>query len=355
MTLIKRYSLLVMTIFLMIGICSCNNNKPHDNDTQVTLPKYSSVSILRSEENSISVFEEKELSLKSIDKLKNISDIKYNNENKVYVFKEITSKGEYFNKNIIRILSSNGETILQEFYAAEDMKLSPNANYLAYRSFKEDSLDSAEGLEIYNIKENKPISLKSKTLVSGNLYAWLNEDEILYYGASEDKGANIFKYNIKKEEETAYTPVLNGYCKFFICFESNVLMSLDNGESNNLIIYNKNDNSLKELDINFETIYDGLYNERQNEIFIIASDNEEEINLFKLSLDDFSLNKVNYDFPKSVDPNGGLALDERGFIYYLGYSEDAKLKNDVFLYNGNENSNILISDEPSYYKITSEK
>lgn len=339
----------------MIATSSCNKNKAHDNVTQVVLPKYSTVSILRSEENNISVFEERELSLKSIDKLKNISDIKYDNENKVYVFKEIISKGENFNKSIIKILSLNGEKILQEFYAAEDIKLSPNANYLAYRSFKGDSLDSAEGLKIYDIDEGKPILLKSGTLVSGNLYAWLNEDEILYYGASEDKGANIFKYNIKNEEETAYTPVLNGYCKFFICFEDNVLMLLDNGESNNLMIYSKSNNSLKELDINFETIYEGVYNKKQKEIFIIASDNQDEINLFKLSLNDLSLNKVNYDFPKYVDPNGGLAIDNRGFIYYLGYSEDVKLKNDVFLYNRDENSNTLISDEPSYYKITSEK
>ncbi len=354
MTLIKRYILLVTLIFLMIVTCSCTNKKADDNVSQVVLPKYPTVSILRSEENNISILEEKELSLKSIDKLKNISDIKYNNENKVYVSKEVISKGKNFNKSIIKILSLNGEKVLQEFYAAEDMKLSPNANYLAYRSFKEDSLDSAEGLKIYDIKGNKPVLLKNQTLVSGNLYAWLNEDEILYYGASEDKGTNVFKYNIKNQEETVYTPVLNGYCKFFICFDGNLLMLFDNGESNNLMIYNKSDNSLKKLDTNFQIIYDGVYNKKQKEIFLIAADNQEEVNLFKLSLDDLSLSKVNYDFPKFVDPNGGLALDDRGFIYYLGYSEDTKLKNDVFLYNEDENSNILISDEPSYYKIASE-
>lgn len=355
MTLINRYILLVTLIFLMIVTSSCNKGKEHDDVRQVVLPKYSEVSILRSEENNIGVFEEKELSLQNVDKLKNISDIKYNNKNKVYVFKEIISKGENFNKSIIKILSSNGEKVLQEFYTAEDIKLSPNAKYLAYRSFKGDSLDSAEGLKIYDINEGKSILLKSGTLVSGNLYVWLNEDEILYYGASEGKGANIFKYNIKNEEETVYTPALNGYCKFFICFEDNVLMLLDNGESNNLVIYSKSNNSLKELGINFETIYDGVYNAKQKEIFIIASDNQDEINLYKLSLNDLSLNKVNYDFPKFVDPNGGLALDHRGFIYYLGYSEETKLKNDVFLYNRDENSNTLISDEPSYYKITSEE
>lgn len=354
MTLIKRYILLVTLIFLMIVTCSCNRNKVNDNVPQVILPKYSKVSILRSEENNISVFQEKELSLKSIEKLKNISDIKYNNKNNIYVFKEIISKGENFNKSIIKILSLNGEKVLQDFYTAEDMKLSPNANYLAYRSFKEDSFDSAEGLKIYDIKMNKPILINNQTLVSGNLYTWLNEDEILYYGASDDKGVNIFKYNIKNEEETLYTPLLNGYCKFFIPYKDNILMLLDNGESNNLMIYSKSDNSLKKLDISFEIIYDGIYNEKQKEIFMIAAENGEEANLFKLSLDDLSLNKVNYDFPKSLDSNGGLAIDDRGFIYYLGYSEDDKLKNDVFIYNEDEDSNVLISDEPSYYKIISE-
>lgn len=354
MTLIKRYILLVTLIFLMIVTCSCNRNKVNENFPQVILPKYSKVSILRSEENNISVFQEKELSLKSIEKLKNISDIKYNNKNNIYVFKEIISKGENFNKSIIKILSLNGEKVLQDFYTAEDMKLSPNANYLAYRSFKEDSFDSAEGLKIYDIKMNKPILINNQTLVSGNLYTWLNEDEILYYGASDDKGVNIFKYNIKNEKETLYTPLLNGYCKFFIPYKDNILMLLDNGESNNLMIYSKSDNSLKKLDISFEIIYDGIYNEKQKEIFMIAAENGEEANLFKLSLDDLSLNKVNYDFPKSLDSNGGLAIDDRGFIYYLGYSEDDKLKNDVFIYNEDEDSNVLISDEPSYYKIISE-
>lgn len=354
MTLIKKYILLVTLIFLITVTCSCNNNKTENNVSQVLLPKYSTVSILRSEENNISVFEEKELSLKKIDKLKNISDIKYNNENKVYVFKEIISRGKNFNKSIIKILSLNREKVLQEFYAAEDMKLSPNAHYLAYRSFKEDSLDSAEGLKIYDIKENKPVLIKSGTLVSGNLYVWLNEDEILYYGVSEDKGTNIFKYNIKNGEEIAYTPSLTGYCTFFTCFNGNVLMLLNNDKSNNLIIYNKDDKSLKELDMNFEIVYDGIYNEKQKEIFIIASEDKREVNLFKLSLDDLNLNKVNYDFPKFVDENGGLAVDNRGFIYYLGHVEDNELKNDVFLYNGNENSNMLISDEASYYKIIGE-
>lgn len=354
MTLIKRYVLLVTLIFLMIVACSCNRNKVNDNVSQVILPKYSKVSILRSEENNISVLQEKELSLKSIEKLKNISDIKYNNENNLYVFKEIISKGENFNKSIIKMLSLNGEKVLQDFYAAEDMKLSPNANYLAYRSFKQDSFDSAEGLKIYDIKRNKPIIINNQTLVSGNLYTWLNEDEILYYGASEGKGANIFKYNIKNEKETLYIPLLNGYCKFFIPYEDNIFMLLDNGETNNLMIYSNSDNSLKKLDISFEMIYDGIYNENQKEIFIIAAENGEEADLFKLSLDDLSLNKINYDFPKSVDPNGGLAIDNRGFIYYLGYSEDDNLKNDVFIYNEGENSNVLISDQPSYYKIISE-
>ncbi|MBM7869344.1 hypothetical protein JOC70_000813 [Clostridium pascui] len=338
----------------MIVSCSCNRDEVNDNGYEVVLPKYSKVSILRSEENNITVFQEKELSLKSIEKLKSISDIKYNNENNIYVFKEIISKGENFNKSIIKILSLSGEKVLQDFYTAEDMKLSPNANYLAYRSFKQDSFDSAEGLKIYDTKMNRPILINNQTLVSGNLYTWLNEDEILYYGASEDKGANIFKYNIKDEKETLYTPPLNGYCKFFIPYEDNILMLLDNGDSNNLMIYSKVDKSLKKLDISFEIIYDGIYNEKQKEIFIIAAENGEEANLFKLSLDDLSLNKVNYDFPKFVDPNGGLAIDNKGFIYYLGYSEDNKLKNDVFIYNEDENSNVLISDEPSYYKIISE-
>lgn len=342
-------------MFFMIVTCSCNKNKTDNKIPEVVLPKYPAVSILRSEGKDISIFHEEELSLKSIGKLKNISDIKYNNENKVYVFKEIISKGENFNKSIIKILSLNGEKVLQEFYTAEDMKLSPKAHYLAYRSFKEDSVDSAEGLKIYDIEESKPVLIKSETLVSGNLYTWLNEDEILYYGVSDKyKGTNIFKYNIRNQEEMVYTPLADGYCRFFMCFEGNLLMLLDNGESSKLMMYNKNDNSLKELDINFQIIYDGIYNKKQKEIFIIASENEQEVNLFKISLDDLSVNKVNYDFPKLVDPNGGLALNDRGLIYYLGYSENNKLKSDVFLYNEDENSNILISNGPSYYKIIGE-
>lgn len=123
-------------------------------------------------------------------------DVKYNNKNSAYVFINIIEKGKELNKNKITIIKNGKQTILDNFYSASDIDISKEGNKIAYRSFKQDSLQSAEGMKIYDLENKKEIKIKSDVLVSGNLFKWLNEDEILYYGINSEKKIKLKYINI---------------------------------------------------------------------------------------------------------------------------------------------------------------
>ncbi len=131
-----------------------------------------------------------------------VIDVKYNNKNKTYVFTNFIEKGNGLNKNKLTIIKNGKKTILDKFYSASDIEISTDGNKIAYRSFKEDSLQSAEGMKIYDLENKKEIKIKSNVLVSGNVFKWLNENEILYYGINSEKDnkAKIYKYNVKENK-----------------------------------------------------------------------------------------------------------------------------------------------------------
>ncbi|MCS4524174.1 hypothetical protein JTT07_09620 [Clostridium botulinum] len=162
---------------------------------------------------------------------KDMVDVKYNNKNSAYVFINIIEKGKELNKNKITIIKNGKQTILDNFYSASDIDISKEGNKIAYRSFKQDSLQSAEGMKIYDLENKKEIKIKSDVLVSGNLFKWLNEDEILYYGINSEKEnkAKIYKYNVKENKEEVYVDNIEGICTYFMPNGDNVLLLSSQG------------------------------------------------------------------------------------------------------------------------------
>lgn len=75
-----------------------------------------------------------------------------------------------------------------------DLKLSPNGNYLSY--FRNE--DGVLNLKIISLKEGTSVEIKSNVAISDTYLDWIDEDNIVYYGISDDRVNGIFKYNVKR-------------------------------------------------------------------------------------------------------------------------------------------------------------
>jgi hypothetical protein len=357
MSVKKRIVLTICFLLLMLTASSCSKgkNKAIDNQKNFDVPKYPNIMIMENKSDKINFYKADQDSMTKMGSMDNVREIVYNNNNSIVGL--LMPDKDNLKKNTIRVISGKGENIIDGFYFAKDLRLSPNGENLAYRSFKDQSLDSAQGLSLYSVENNKKIDFESQVLTSGNLYAWISDEEILYYGASVKDGKNtgIFKYNTKEHKEEMYVGNIKGYCTYFMPLGDKILILSRDIEENKLYIYNKGKDESINISNNIENVYDGIFDRNNNLVYIIASEKNVDIpTLYKINLTSYKIERINYDFPKIVDPDGGLRVDSNGLLYYCGFTsleENTDNNNDVFMYNPKENSNNLISIDSSQYKI----
>lgn len=357
MSLFKKIILAICLGLLMITTSSCSKGKSKisDNEKNINIPNYPNTIIMENKDTKLNIYKTDKEGIAKVDSLNYVSDIIYNNKSSIYTF--VTYNESDLAKNNIKVIGKQGEKLIDDFYLAKDLKISPKGNKLAYRTFKSQSLDSAQGLSLYDIEEDKKIDLQSGVLISGNLYSWISDEEIIYYGAysGNGKSTGIFKYNTKDHKEETYLDNIQGYCTYFMYLNNNILILSKNIEENKLYLYNKENNESINFSVNIENVYDGTFDKDNNLIYIIGSEKNTDISsLYKIDLNTLKMERVNYDFPKMVDSDGGLHVDSGGLLYYCGFTslEENNDKNEVFMYNPKDNSNNLISINPSKYKVT---
>lgn len=185
-------------------------------DTNINIPDYGKPQVVENEEGRSNIYKVTKNSISKAGDTSLVSELAYDAQNKAVVYLHTKSNGTNLVNNDIRIVTPSKEKIFDKFYSASDIKLSPDGNKIAYRSYKKDSYDSAEGLKIYDIKNDRNINMNTNVLVSGSLYEWKNDDEILYYGIKSKTNGKIYDYNIKKGSESIYFNDINGICMFFI-------------------------------------------------------------------------------------------------------------------------------------------
>ena len=78
---------------------------------------------------------------------------------------------------------------------------------------------------IYDLKSKKYLKLNSEVLVSGNLYTWLDDHRIIYYGSVENKknSDKIYMYDFNTSKEEVYLEDTKGYCIYFTSLGNNLL------------------------------------------------------------------------------------------------------------------------------------
>ena len=358
--IIKYFSLIFLT-FIIIQFTSCKpNNKQHENKKEINkdieeLDGYNIVALNKLDSNlylyniASSVLEKKH-------KFKNVSEVQYDSSRKTYVFTENIGAGNNLIHNKILIYNSKEKIELMDCYNYKDIKLSKEGTKIAYSSYKEDSLDSVNDLKVYDIITKKNINIRSKVSISGNTYEWLNDDEILYYGAKkgEANSSAIYLYNVASGQEQVFLNDLNGFCSSIKVLNNNTIIYFiaTIEDVKYLKIFNKATNKINTITMDLSEIsyFSNVIN--KNIFFIGENKDTKNPEVCKLDIEKLSIEKINYDFPKKIDLNGGIAVSSDEKIYFCGFNNDNN-KNDIYFYNNKDNSINLLSLNSGNYFVCS--
>ncbi|MCT8976052.1 hypothetical protein N4T77_05520 [Clostridium sp. CX1] len=345
-----------ITFFLMSLVLTACSEKESETSMVVDIPRYSKVTAIENLDSSANVFKIENRGLYKIGVVEDLNEMVYSIKNSVYAYSVNKSKGENFNNNSIIIIKDGKKKELKGFYSALDLRLSPSGDKLAYRTFKKDSLDSAEGLKIYNIKDKKQMVLNSKVMVSGNLYWWLDSDRIMYYGAVEGKknSDNIYVYDFTKNKEEIYLEDTKGYCMFLTSINNSVFFLGREGDESRIYYYNIQSKETRSIDSNVEEIYKATADLESGDIFFLGAEEDRQLALYRFSSKSLKIDRLTYDFPKRLDLQSELALDDQGNIYFSGIeNEEVQDKKDVFMYDKKERAINLISTHEGKYNVYS--
>lgn len=339
--------------FVILGLTACNYNKETLEEVN-NLPHYSQITALENNHENSDVYKIENKGLYKIGTIENLLDLSYNNKNAVYVYLQNISKGQNFNNNKVIIIKDKRKKELKDFYTAVDFKLNSLGDKLAFRSFKEDSRESAEGMRVYDIKKNKYINLKSSVLVSGNLYGWINDQKIIYYGnmGGKKNSDKIYSYDFETNKEEVYLDKIKGYCTYFVLMGKDILFLAKEGDKQSLYYFDSEKNITKSITNNIYSVSKSIVTYEKGEIFFIGSEDEKQLALYKFSSKELNLERITYDFPKALDEMTGIATDDQGNVYFGGIDildEDGKV--DVYMYDGKEKSINLISTHKGKYSV----
>lgn len=340
----KRYLFFLIILILSIILSACSIKKQEPN---ISLPNYSEVAVLESRENSSSIYSIKDSDLIKIADINKKSEISYSNKKGIYAYLDNIGLGNSLIHNEINILSYAGMRKISNFFSASDIKLSPDATKLAFRRYKSDSLESAEGLKIYSITGGKYLNLKSKVLVSGSLYRWVNDNEIMYYGIDTGikNGGEIYKYDFTKNSETQVLRNIEGYCTFFIPINGNVLYMAKDVNNSRLCFYDADLDKINVLSSDIGDVWDYAWDFKHNSIYLVANKvNEANCSIYKIELGSLLIQRITYDFPQMVEKGGGISLSSKGILYFCGISDNDKdSKDKLYSFNTNDESINIVN------------
>lgn len=345
--------LLIITVFSLI---SCSEKKrlvrTNENKLIVKHSDFSEVMALSMEGKTEKIYKINNKSLTQGKVISKVTNINYNISKNISVYNCFNSNGNNLTGNSLIINNDSKNYEIKKSFSYMNTKLSTFGSKLALRSFSKDSLSSAEGLSIYNTANGEKIDFDKDVLVSGSMYSWQDDDNLLYYGIAkgETNFGKIYNYNFKSHLKTVKYDNFNDYCTSFISLNNGDIIYLESGSDTSKLKYydaKGKTNSLVTLDI--ESIEN--YSINNNTLYFIGKDtNTSEYNLYSISENDKKLNRLTYDFPSNVDKNGGMALDEAGNIYFCGNNNN-QTKNDIYMYDKVNNSTNLLTKSSGDYHI----
>ncbi|MDD6795278.1 MAG: WD40 repeat domain-containing protein [Clostridiaceae bacterium] len=210
---------------------------------------------------------------------------------------------QYFYDGIINNLNDIGSNV-------SNLKLSPKGRYVSYFSNNE-----GLGLHLINLDNNSPIEFESNVLISGTFLDWLDEENIVYYGISNDGVNGIFQYNVKDKVEKLFYKLEGGYIHFIKNVESGVVCiqeTIDNKKIVRLLSKDGNEKEVLSGELNnaYDVVYDG------SKYYFLGKSTNNITSIYKL--ENNKLKRMVYDFPKTINEKKGLSIDDEGNILFVG-------------------------------------
>ncbi|WP_446899338.1 hypothetical protein ACSVC9_05480 [Clostridium sp. LBM24168] len=347
-------NIFLIIIFFTIASVFTGCDEKGDKIKTPLMPKYSDVVVVKSNNGQNVIFNLKEKTLSETGKINNILDMAYNSEKSIYAYIIGKVKNGMVSGNKIEVINGKFKVELNDFFSAGDIKLSPFGSKIAFRSYTDDSISSAQGMRVYDIENNKYVKLKSEVLISGNLYNWLDENRLIYYGniPGRQNSSNIYIYDLKTDSEKIYLEDTNGYCMYFTNIDGNILYISGIGDDLYLYYYSKENKKVITVDDDIAKIYGSVKDYKNGSIFFIAEQKNGVSAIYEFSYKSGKLNRITYDFPKSIGISSGIAEDEAGNIYFVGsYGGNSEDKMDIFVYSKKDGSISLLSNYEDTYKI----
>jgi hypothetical protein len=263
--------------------------------------------------------------------------------------------GQNVDNNLIKIYRNGKMMVVDSFFSASDIKLNGSGKRLAYRSYNKDSLDSVQKLKIFNLETRKTEEINSNVRVSGSVYCWIDDDNLLYYGTDQETGgkAKIYKYNAATATEEVYLEDLSGFCMYIMPAAGGVVYFESTADQANLCFAGV-DGGKKIITSELSELYDAEYNPATKELYLAGVKAGENTGaLYKVNLEaGYALQRISYDFPKVVGATSTLAADSGGYIYFTGLLEGRNAgEMDVFAYDHTSGTVSILSAESGYYRL----
>lgn len=357
---LKKIIVFLLTILVISQLAACNKKTKDDGNSSKNNIEFSDVMALSQETNSEKIYKLKEKQLLDSGNLVKTQNINYNINKKTTVYTKKIKNGDNLIKNYIEITDKDKTYVLNKDFSYEDLRLSNSGDYIAFRSFSSDDITSAKGLQVYNIKTRKQINFDKKIFVSGNLYQWDDKDTLFYYGIDISKRSygKIYSSEVEKSQNKVVFDKFNGYCTFFSRFISGDMLYIENdSEKYNMYYYDsKKDNKIP-IATTVENIYNYTLDNKNNILYFIGDDGSSSPALYSFNINTKKIDKLTYDFPNVVDKNGGIAVNNLGYVYFCGNDTLDVDKNKIYMYNNSDKSINLITNESnnSYHIISNEK
>lgn len=334
MHLLKKVSIkvpmyILIILSLSLTFISCNSKSNIENSNLNLQPiNLEKGSVLLESNGKYKVFDLQE------DKYHGISNdrviINFNKESGTYVFVKDGKHYIYYKGKEIPIKDSNYNFI----------KISYDGRYVSYMSY-----DNGYNLKVISLEDDKEINIKSKVAISGNLYDFIKNDKLVYYGISEDKINGVFTYDLKEnKEELLYNLKSGGYVDFLKGDLNSVFVFQQKANNEKILLeINAENKNINNISNSFKSIND--LEKQDNSYYILGEAFDDTKSLYKLK--DKNVKKLVFSFPSSINMKKGIQISNSG-ILFIG-SNSSEGKEEVFSYK--DNSVSLISNKEGNYNF----
>lgn len=226
------------------------------------------------------------------------------------------------------------------------LKLSSGGKYISY--FVE---DNGLKLKVFDTDENKQIDIKSNVAISGILYDWYDQENLIYYGIDSDGKNGLFTYNIKENKENLLYNMKEGYLAFLKTNGDNVVfiqLTLENKKQ--LMVLNKESKEVTLLSKAIDNLTDiKMYNEK---MYFTGKASNNINSLYEL--DNNKIRRLVFDFPAIVNVEKGLEIDDDGNILFIGSENSSNKEEQIYEYS-NDGSISSISESSVDYAFVDYK